>query len=494
MSRIILSTLNARHAHASFGLRYLMANLGELQSSALLLEFDINQRPLDIAESILAADPTIIGLGIYIWNANQSLELVRILKSLRPDLPLILGGPEISHETELQEITALADFVIQGEADLYFADLCRQILSGRRPLYKIHAAPLPDVAALKLPYDLYTDADIAHRVIYVEASRGCPFRCEFCLSSLDIPLRNVPLDPFLASLSSLLERGTRQFKFVDRTFNLNPAISTSILDFFLAALDRFPNLFLHFEMIPDRLPDALRDRIIRFPPGSLQFEVGIQTFNPQVAERISRRQDNAKAEANLRFLRTQTTVHIHADLIAGLPGEDLAGFAAGFDRLHSLGVHEIQLGILKRLRGAPIARHDEAWGMVYRPDPPYEILQTAHMDYPTLMKLRRFARHWDLIANSGRFAHTLPLLLRDGTAFFAFWTFSTWLHERTGQRTSGISLTHLRDFVGQYLRSLPDVDEPLIAAALTADDPSRKPSPTHLPPRQARRLREVKER
>lgn len=489
MSSILLATLNARYAHASFGLRYLMANLGELQSSARLLEFDINQRPIDIAEAILSHNPALVGLGVYIWNAAPMLQLAAILKRLRPDVVLILGGPEVSHETDQQELARWADHIIQGEGDLAFADLCRQILAGHRPPAQIIAAPLPDVGALALPYDLYTDQDIAGRVIYVEASRGCPFRCEFCLSSLDIPLRNFPLEPFLAALDRLLARGAGQFKFVDRTFNLNPAIGNAILDFFLDRLPAHPGLFLHFEMIPDRLPESLRQRIARFPPGCLQFEVGIQTFNESVAGLISRKQDNARVEQNLRFLRQETAVHIHADLIIGLPGEDLAGFAAGFDRLVDLDPHEIQLGILKRLRGAPIARHDADWGMVYSPHPPYEILQTKLVDFATMQHLRRFSRHWDLIANSGRFTHTLPLIRSGRSAFRSFWELSRWLHTRAGGRTHGIALHHLREFIREYLTARPGADAPAIAAALAADAPPARPTPRSAPPRQARHRR-----
>ena len=261
---------------------------------------------------------------------------------------------------------------------------------------------------MKLPYEEYTDEDIAHRVIYVEASRGCPFTCEFCLSALEIPVRQFPLDEFLKAMQSLLDRGARQFKFVDRTFNLNLKVSRAILEFFL---DRYePGLFLHFEMIPDRLPESLRDIIARFPPGALQFEVGIQTFDPAVSERISRRQDVRKLEENLTFLREETGVHVHADLIVGLPGEDLETFAAGFNRLVALGPKEIQVGMLKRLRGTPIVRHDAEWQMVYSPHPPYEILQTRDLDAGMMSRMRRFAKFWDLIANSGNFVETTPLL------------------------------------------------------------------------------------
>jgi radical SAM superfamily enzyme YgiQ (UPF0313 family) len=496
MPRIVLTTLNARYAHAAFGLRYLMANLGPLRRDACILEFDITQRPLDVLEAILAAGPEIVGIGVYVWNVGQATQLVADLKRVRPDIVVVLGGPEVSYETDQQAIVHDADYVITGEADLAFARLCDDLLARRRPLMKVIAAELPQFAGgrltpspgtpgegrgegsvpsthpdnrdddranphpdplpehrergnsgefaaqpdspksdvqkgaaaplapsspaeaaaagpdhghIRLPYDLYDERDIAGRVIYVEASRGCPFKCEFCLSSLDVPVRNVPLDEFLAAMQSLLDRGVRQFKFVDRTFNLNLNTSRGILEFFLERYQ--PGLFLHFEMIPDRLPQPLREIIARFPAGALQFEVGVQTFNDDVARRISRRQDNDKLADNLTFLRRQTGVHVHADLIAGLPGEDLASFARGFDRLYALGPQEIQVGILKRLRGTPIVRHDAEWGMVYAPHAPYEVLATKLMDFATLQRIRRFARYWDSIANSGNFIETLPLLV-----------------------------------------------------------------------------------
>jgi len=444
---ILLTTLNARYIHAAFGLRYLLANLGDLGDRAAILEFDINQRALDIVESILKQNPKIVGVGVYIWNASQSMEVVSLLKRIRPDIAIILGGPEVSYETDQQEIAAIADYTITGEADLAFATLCRQLLSGRRPLQKIIAADLPTFEQLQLPYRFYTDHDLAHRVVYVEASRGCPFKCEFCLSSLDVPLRNVPLDSFLAAMQELLDRGLMRFKFVDRTVNLNLNISRAILQFFL---ERYrAGLFLHFEMIPDRLPEALRELITKFPPGALQFEVGIQTFNELVAERISRRQDNQKLADNLAFLRASTGVHVHADLIVGLPGEDLDSFAAGFDRLVALRPQEIQVGILKRLRGTPIVRHDREWGMIYSPHPPYEVLQTAYMDFPTLQRMRRFARDWDLVGNSGQFIETTPLLWLEGSPFQQFMRFGDWLYGRLG-RQHGIALDHLAELLFEH--------------------------------------------
>ncbi len=451
MADIVLTTLNAKYIHAAFGLRYLLANLSGLRPRAEIVEFDLSQRPIDVAEVLLARAPKIIGLGIYIWNVAESTEVVAALKRLRPDLVVILGGPEVSYETEEQVIAQLADYVITGEADLAFAAVCRQLISGERPATRIIPAPLPEFSDLTLPYGLYTDQDVAHRVVYVEASRGCPFSCEFCLSSLDIPVRQAPLPDLLKHLQTLLDRGVSHFKFVDRTFNLNLEVSKTLLRFFLERCR--PGLFLHFEMIPDRLPESLREIIAKFPPGALQFEVGIQSFNEEVCKLISRRQDARKLEDNLRFLRHQTGVHIHADLIVGLPGESVESFAAGFDRLIGLGPQEIQVGLLKRLRGTPITRHDAEWQMIYNPHPPYECLQNKLIDFATMQRLRRFARYWDLVANSGNFVETTPLLWTGGESpYRAFMRWSDWLFARVG-RTDSLALARLAELLFTFLTS-----------------------------------------
>jgi radical SAM superfamily enzyme YgiQ (UPF0313 family) len=449
MPDIVLATLNAKYIHAAFGLRYLLANLGELRSRATLAEFDINQRPLEVVESLLALNPKLIGFGVYIWNATQTTEIVALLKKIRPDVIIVLGGPEVSFEVDQQEIVRLADHVVTGEADLKFADVCRARLVTGESLPKVIPSELPKLEALVLPYDLYTDADIAHRVLYVEASRGCPFTCEFCLSSLDVPVRAVPIEAFLASLARLIERGARQFKFVDRTFNLNLNTSRAILEFFLAHWQE--GMFVHFEMVPDRMPDALREVIARFPSGALQFEVGIQSFDEATSRNISRRQNVAKIEENFRYLRDHTGVHIHADLIVGLPGETVESFGRGFDRLVTMRPQEIQVGILKRLRGTPIVRHDTEWAMAYSPHPPYEILSNKLIDFPMMQRLRRFARFWDLTANSGNFVETVPLLWsNERSPFWRFLAYSDWVYTRL-RRTHQIALATLAESLFDFL-------------------------------------------
>jgi radical SAM superfamily enzyme YgiQ (UPF0313 family) len=465
MTTILLATINAQFIHASLGLRYLLANLGELRPQAKLFEFKLDERPLDIVESLLAQDPKIIGLGVYIWNITQTTEVVALLKVVRPDVLVVLGGPEVSYEYDEQRIVQLADYVVTGQADLAFAQLCRQLLSGERPADKVIRPAVPKMDDVVMPYREYTDADIANRLIYVEASRGCPFKCEFCLSSLDKTAWPFQLERFLAELDTLYQRGVRHFKFVDRTFNLNIKASKRILDFFLERMT--DGLFVHFELIPDHLPDALKESITQFPPGSLQFEIGIQSLNPTVQANISRKQDDAQTAINLRWLRERTHAHLHADLIIGLPGETMDSFANGFDKLVQLNPHEIQVGILKRLRGTPIARHTAAFDMRYSPLPPYTVLSNAHIDFTTMQRLNRFARYWDMIGNSGRFVHTRAWLLGDAP-FARFLTFSDWLFATTGQ-THRIALDRLYTLVFDGVTTVFDIDIDIARDVLSRD-------------------------
>ena len=470
-SSIVLATLNAKYIHASLGLRYLLANMDThggagLRECTQLREFVIQQRPTQIVEELLALEPLVIGLGIYIWNVVETTQVVRLLKTLRPDIKIVLGGPEVSFETESQEICRLADHVVTGWGDVSFPKLCRALLDGPRPLMKVIVGEQPALDSLALPYNEYTAQDLAKRLLYVEASRGCPFKCEFCLSSLDKTAWAFELDRFMAEMEALYQRGARNFKFVDRTFNLKVDFSVRILQFFL---DRMaPDLFVHFEVVPDSLPDRLKLLIAQFPAGSLQFEVGIQSFNPEVQQRISRKQDNLKTADNLRWLVTESRAHVHADLIFGLPGETLESFADGFDRLHALAPHEIQFGILKRLRGTPITRHTRDFAMVYDPQTPYTILQNTTIDFATMQRINRFARYWEMLANSGRFSAALQLLLKPGSAFHHFLGFSDWVWQTTG-KTHAFALEKLVDVVFEHLTAVRGLDAGEVAQALLAD-------------------------
>ena len=436
---IILTTLNAKYIHASLGLRYLFANLDELQNSSKIREFTIHTRAIEIVEQLLEDKPSIIGFGVYIWNTQETLAVISQLKQVAPEVKIILGGPEISHETQQQSLFSYADYVITGAADKSFYQLCKDILDHSPPDTKlIHSKPLK-FEQLKFPYQYYNQEDINNRIIYVEASRGCPFKCEFCLSALDKTSYPFDLKSFLTEMESLYQGGVRHFKFVDRTFNLKIKTTLIILDFFLEK--NCEELFLHFEVIPDHLPEKLKEKLKEFRQGSLQFEVGIQTFNSEVQANISRKQNNEKSISNLIWLRNETKAHIHADLIFGLPGETIDSFAKSFNQLYSCQPHEIQLGILKRLKGSPIIRHTETFELKFSPVPPYSILSTKHVDFNTMQRMSRFARYWDMIANSGRFSKSIKFILGE-SAFHRFLLLSDWLYAKTLQ-THKINLKRL---------------------------------------------------
>lgn len=468
---IVLSTLNARFIHASLGLRYLLANMGALRAQTQLKEFIINSRPVDIVESLLQDEPEIIGLGVYIWNAEETLQVVRLLKKVSPETVIVLGGPEVTYEAHEQEVCALADYVITGQADIAFRELCSDILNNRKPLQKIVQAPVFKLEEINLPYSEYSDEDIKNRVIYVEASRGCPFKCEFCLSSLDKTVYPFELGLFLNEMQTLFSRGVRSFKFIDRTFNLKIATSIKIMSFFLEKMkhgvSEQEKIYLHFELVPDHLPEKLKTTLLQFPQDSLQFEIGIQSLNPEIQETISRKQDNSQVVDNLNWIRQNTQAHIHADLIIGLPGESIESFATGFNQLVMMNPHEIQVGILKRLRGTPIIRHTDEYDMRYSPTAPYEILSNNLIDFANMQRLKRFARYWDMIANSGRFKHTKPYFLGD-TAFENFLALSDWLHTTTDQ-THKIALPRLFTLLRRAMLELLHLDEKLTDEYLLMD-------------------------
>jgi radical SAM superfamily enzyme YgiQ (UPF0313 family) len=483
MSGIVLAVINAKWIHPSLALRLLKANLGPLEDRCQILEFALRQPLGEKIAPNLAARPRILGLSVSIWNHTASLELLRALETAwaaggEPAVPrpfVVLGGPEVSHLPPEAEILGYADRVVRGEGETVFRELCGRLLGnldtdnaghtgdgghgGVQPFFpaaavsgRVIAAKPADLAALAPAYRLYTGEDLRRKLVYVEASRGCPFGCEFCLSSLDKEVREFPLAPFLEEMDALIRRGARTFKFLDRTFNLNMERARRILEFFLDRLAETagePPLCVHFEMVPSRFPPELRDPLMRFPPGSLRLEVGIQTFNRETAALIGRPCAPEAELETMRFLGTRTNAIVHADLIAGLPAEDMASFGEGFDRLWAAGPGEIQLGILKCLPGTPLARRGKALGLRWSPEPPYEVLETAALPAAELDRIKNFARFWELIVNRGAFRDLGPRLFPKGKPVFrSFLELSDRLLVRFG-RNWGIDRRELSAELGQ---------------------------------------------
>jgi len=417
------------------------------------MEFSINDALQSIAEKLLLKKPTIIGIGTYIWNASQINELTQIIKKVSPNTIVILGGPEVSHQP-FRVPFSYVDYIIQGEGDIAFYELCKKILDNQT-LRKEKKSPqiikqsVPPLKELKLPYEFYTDDDIQNRYIYVEVSRGCPFECEFCLSSMDERVRTFDLDKVLGEFEKLWQRGARAFKFVDRTFNININTANKILDFFLSKDETF---FAHFEVIPDHFPQALKEKIKLFPHGALQLEIGIQTLNLEVANNISRNLKLDKIKQNIHFLENESEAHIHLDLIVGLPGESLESFGANLDELVSLSSCEIQIGILKKLSGTDINRHDIDFDMTYSDFPPYDILKNNLLNFNDIQIMKRFARFWDLYYNSGNFKRSVALIWKNASVYQEFYNFGLWIYKKTDS-TYKISLARQGELLFEYLKT-----------------------------------------
>ena len=490
--KIVFTTFNARYSHTALALRCLRANLGDLHEASEIIEFDNALSPQTAAEKLLDRSPDIILFSVYIWNLTVSTETVSILRTIRPTLKIIIGGPEVSYEFETLSLFQQADHLIRGEGEAVIESVCRALLpqgrhtvpqASRLPqspgtagvppappesrLPKVIDSPPADLNTVALPYDEYTDNDIAHRRLYVESTRGCPFSCDYCLSSLESGTRTIPPERLFPIFGKLIERGARIFKFIDRSFNAVPDHAAAILNFFLE--NRTQGMMLHLEWEPHLLPEPLEQILTTAPPGFFQLEAGVQSFTPDVTERIHRRLDPETVETNIARLSALPSVHLHADLIAGLPGETMNSLAAGFDRLHACSPHEIQLGILKKLRGAPIAQYDRGFEMVYNTSPPYDILQTSTMTFPELQAVRRFARFWDITVNNGRFPTAAPLIWRGQPSVFnAFNEWNSWLYRQT-HAVHGFTPGRLGRLLEQFLIDKRNLSKPEIQTAIEND-------------------------
>ncbi|MDR2700838.1 MAG: B12-binding domain-containing radical SAM protein [Spirochaetaceae bacterium] len=517
MAGIILSTINAKWIHPSLALRLLMANLPPdfIAENCTILEFALRQPLAEQTAAILAETPEILALSVSVWNHAATLELLGALEEAwsktdgadgRPARPVIvLGGPEVTGLVDAftaafpaasgmqsEAIPALfryADFVIRGEGEAVFAELCRNILENPAAAKEkygkfIDASPVHP-AAIRSAYDLYSDEDLRRKLIYVEASRGCPYTCAFCQSAANAgeqnqqfpavhPVREFPLEEFLYNMERLLQRSseggtgnnvpvkTKTVKFLDRSFNINIPRALRILEFCLvktAGLKPENALQFHFEMVPSVFPAELRNMLALFPPGSLRLEIGIQSFNTQTCALINRNSNPEQELEVLRFLREKTNAVIHADLIAGLPGEDIVSFGRGFDSLWTAltggenitpAPFEIQPGILKCLPGTLIYAMAESGGFAvkYSKTAPYEVIETDCLFAADMEKIKNFARFWELIVNRRAAFRLLPLL-PGMPVFDRFMELSQKLLNRFGKNW-GIPKNALEDAVGDF--------------------------------------------
>lgn len=472
---IVLVAVNARYTHCAHGVRCLLANLGPLQSRTRLLEYDLGVTPLQLVADVLERRPRVVGFSVYLWNVRLFQDAARILRRVAPAVRIAVGGPEITPEGA-PAWRGLADALVCGEGETAFRALAIAWLApaadaqpapadGDEPVCVVAAPVATD--ELVAPDACYTATDLRQRHVYVESARGCPFQCAYCTSSGQA-LRRLPLPQVFATLEALLSRGVRRFKFLDRSFNAETRHAVAVLDWLRDR--RVPGLQLHLEIVPVALDPALWHALEAFPPGTLHLEVGVQTLNPAVGRRIGRPITSDRILDTLHRLVHTVRAEVQVDLIAGLPGEDLASLGQGFDRLVALRPEVLQLNLLKRLPGTPLARTAASDGLLFSPAPPYEVLRTDVLDFDALMQVQRLARCWELFANRARFVRTLPLLWNSpgASAFARVGALAERIQQAEG-RLHALALDVLTGHLRECLTADPGRSPAQIDAALAAD-------------------------
>jgi len=404
-------TLNAKFIHSSLSLRYLRNAARRAGfENVWIQEFIINQPVWKIAAEILKQKPDILGLSVYIWNRRQCLELLEHLQKQSPNLKIVLGGPEVSFEPELPDNYTL----IAGEGETKWVEYLNFAAKGESPQretlerWNTYGNDLPD---LHPPYIEEDYPQLKNRYAYIEASRGCPYLCSFCLSALDKKVRYFDDADIRQQIQRLIQNGTGKIKFVDRTFNLQPKRMMNLMQW----LTQFDGTEFHFEVVGDLISDDMLTFLETVPQGMFQFEIGVQTTTENVQEAIQRKQNNQKLFTIIENLVKQDRVHLHCDLIFGLPGETLEQALESFTQVFLLRPHELQLGFLKFLPGAPINDLIEENEYQYLSSPPYEVISHKSLSAGEVAWLKRFEEVFDMYYNSKRFKFSIERLLNDHT-------------------------------------------------------------------------------
>ncbi|ADG05170.1 B12-binding domain-containing radical SAM protein [Kyrpidia tusciae] len=419
--KVLLAALNAKFIHSSLALRYLRA-AAEGEFDVLLREFTIKDDPLRVLSEVVGDRPEVVGFSCYIWNVVETLKIVRLLKKVSPATRVVLGGPEVSYDTwEWMGKWPEVDAIVIGEGEATFLELLRAWRDGGdlgeiaglafREGDRVKIAPrrgwIEPLDAIPSPYRGHLE-ELDNRIVYFEASRGCPFHCQFCLSSIDDAVRYFSLQRVKEDLARLIDYGVSQIKFVDRTFNLKKDYALELFQF----LARYPGrTVFQFEITAD----ILRLEIVEFlaaeaPPGRFRFEIGVQSTNEETNRLIRRIQRFDRLAGTVRRLRESGRVVQHLDLIAGLPREDYRSFRKTFDDVYALEPDELQLGFLKLLRGTGLRARAAEFGYVYMDEPPYEVLANDVLPYEDVRRIKRVEDMVDKYWNSHWMDHTLRYL------------------------------------------------------------------------------------
>ncbi|MBQ7777004.1 MAG: DUF4080 domain-containing protein [Lachnospiraceae bacterium] len=443
--KFLLVALNAKYIHSNPALYSLRSFAGEaLQEYVEIAEYTINHSFTEILADIYKCRPDVIGLSCYIWNWSMMQELLQELPKLLPGVPIWLGGPEVSFDgPQILEKYPMVTGIMVGEGEATFRELLQYYVKQWESVetgdnsadvgnsinlddvtYSESVLGLQQIAGLCLPTGytavrgltdlsvlpfLYEDLEqFQNRIIYYESSRGCPFRCSYCLSSIDKKVRLRDINIVKRELQFFLDNRVKQVKFVDRTFNCNHQHAMEIWQYILTHDNGVTNF--HFEISADILNEAEIELLHKMRPGLVQLEIGVQSANPQTLEAIHRTMDLDKLERIVEVINSGKNVHQHLDLIAGLPFEDYESFSKSFDRVYVMQPEQLQLGFLKVLKGSEMHERAAEYGIHYLDKPPYEVLFTKWLSFEEVLKLKQVEEMVELYYNSNQFVHTLHFL------------------------------------------------------------------------------------
>lgn len=413
-TRII--SINAKFIHTALSVWYLKANCHAQDCE--VMEFTINEPLMSIFCKIVPQKPDIIALSCYIWNIEHILKLSEMIKKALPNAKIILGGPEVSYTPEeIMKQYHFIDYVIMGEGEHAFSSLLKGDETAPGIVYRKDETiyvndtyqMIEDLNSLQSPYTDEMLATLKDRILYFEASRGCPFSCSYCLSSTFDGVRYFSLDRIKSELMKLCNSGIKQIKFVDRTFNCNKKRAMDILSFIIQDTG---DTHFHFEIAADLLDGEIINLLAKAPIGKIQLEIGVQSVNEATLNAVNRKTDTTKVLSNVKKLQAAGNIHLHLDLIAGLPYEDYESFMHSFDEVYKTNPHQLQLGFLKLLKGSQI-REDIKHGNQFASFPPYEIISNRYISADELIELKKIEDVLDRYYNSGRFTKTLEYLSAD---------------------------------------------------------------------------------
>ncbi len=444
--KILLTTLNAKYIHSALSLRYLRGVCKTHFSQVILREFTINEQVEHIAAEIFREKAQVVAFSCYIWNIAQTLQIAATLKKVQPDISIVLGGPEVSYDaSDYMRSNPSIDFIICGEGEQTFLELM-QSLCNRNPflkdidglvyrdgneIYQNQArACITDLDQIPSPYEGEFAQELSNKITYYETSRGCPFRCQYCLSSTLSGVRYFSLERVKTDLQSLINAGVKQVKFVDRTFNVNKKRALAIWQFILEHYRSGMNF--HFELAADLLDDEMLAFLEYVPPGLFQFEIGVQSTYQTTLSEIQRKTNLTKINENVACIKSYNNIHQHLDLIAGLPMETFQQFGQSFNDVYEMKPDQLQLGFLKLLRGSGLRHRAEIYGYQYTYYPPYEVLLNDCLPYEAMLQLKIIEDLLEKYGNSHRFDNTLEYLISNHFegAFQFFEKFSLFWQER----------------------------------------------------------------